>query len=184
MHRKRKIVVNLALIAAALLTLLFLSGVHLTADNAVRAAERGMHYGPSQTVYTLDSQGGRYYLGRYGRYCSVIQAERRYGLFWKGNGVSVLEREEDKPVQWTYYGRRRAADERMRTTYYGVRADSRTAEIRFRFHGGRTVTITEFHDDLFLWQEEGDPQTVEEVEGFDREGNQLFRLDSFGNGIL
>ncbi len=58
MHRKRKIVVNLALIAAALLTLLFLSGVYLTADNAVRAAERGMHYGPSQTVYTLDSQGG------------------------------------------------------------------------------------------------------------------------------
>lgn len=46
------------------------------------------------------------------------------------------------------------------------------------------MTITEFHDDLFLWQEEGDPQTVEEVEGFDREGNQLFRLDSFGNGIL
>lgn len=172
MLRLKKIFRNIIILG--LIILLFSRlGFFLSPMAAHRHSERTIHYGPSEVAHVQDFSGGKYILGSYDKWVSCNTVNRKFFLFWTmGNQPIGFENDESKEVDYSW-GMTSDKNDKL----YGIINSDEIEKIEIVFENEKTLSITEFYDDLFLitWESEDDERLYHrKIKGYDSKGNIIF----------
>lgn len=175
MKRKKQIIIFLVLIPLLAFSFCRLGGYYFQAADVLYAYERGLQYGPSKKIveeYSSDG-GGKVVVGVGEDFLTVIETRRAFGILWKyerGGGYDIQSemkgfiRDDGKA-----FGLSRLEDV---TVVYGL-------------FEGEDGTVTEmtfpvdedgyFSAEVQVNMEEERVMRFDYIEGFDEEGQRLYR---------
>ncbi len=167
MNRKKKILINLAIIILLGYFILLQMGLHFTAISAYRDGERTFHFGPSKIVHMKDVDNKKYILGTYKNYFSR-NIVKHFFVFWYPFDVGV-HIGVDKKKAFNYSGS--LSDQQ--SDVFGMINDERITKIQVVFTSGGVLNQTKFYDRMFLFVWKSNDQLAY-VRGYDKQGNLIY----------
>ena len=177
MSRRKRVAINIVVIAVLLYLFLHVTGFYLSPTRAHERSERSIHYGPSKIVHIEDFRGGKLILGKYDRWISCNTVLRTWLFFWRfGSGVAGYQYDQSKPLDYTWQSSREFH------MLCGIVNDQSIERVELTLTDGTVLSTTDFHDDLFLltWRDDsGGGRYMKFIHAYDTEGNQVFEEERY-----
>ena len=175
MSRQKKVIRNLILLIILSFLFIIRSGLYFTPMSAHKNSERGFHYGPSEVVHIEDYEDNKYLLCKYDNMVSCNMVRRSSFFFWSIGDYPVgFENDKKKPLAYSW------GNSYSNWKAYGIVNDDRIKRVEIILNDGRTLTQSEFYDDLFLfiWNTyDNRSQGYNLLKGYNSDNNVLYEVE-------
>jgi hypothetical protein len=179
MNTKRKLIMNLSILAFLLLITPTLLDASLTPLSAFRRSEKASNYGPSTIVKVQKLDRGMLYLCNYDKWYSAnVVIKGSSGLFWYPfTGVYGVENDLNDPINYVWD----SDDYFLIKRSFGIVNDPKIKSVRLVIMmEGETKNIDqELYDNMFLfvWEKELAGYREVRIMGLDKNSNIVYEKE-------